>query len=190
MSLEPRLAGWTRDVCDAALVLLVAVCLLTIALGRVLPLTGRTTLAVAGGSMEPAIHLGSAIVVEPVDPRSLAVGDVVSLRSGPDRAIFSHRIIRVVVRDGDRLDRDQGRRQRRRRSVADTGQPGHRESLGDHPDGRVPDRAPVVAPRDRLRRFAGSRADPRGVDGGGPRPCTAPERGAVATGGTRFTHRP
>ena len=100
MSLEPRLASWTRDVCDAALVLLVVLCLLTIALGRVLPLTGRTTLAVAGGSMEPAIHLGSAIVVEPVDPRSLAVGDVVSLRSGPNRAIFSHRIIRVVVRDG------------------------------------------------------------------------------------------
>ena len=50
--------------------------------------------------MEPAIHLGSALVVEPVEPRSLAVGDVVSLRSGPNRAIFSHRIIRVVVRDG------------------------------------------------------------------------------------------
>ena len=100
MPLEPRLTGWTRDACDAALLLLVALCLLTIALGRVLPLTGRTTLAVAGGSMEPAIHLGSALVVEPVEPRSLAVGDVVSLRSGPNRAIFSHRIIRVVVRDG------------------------------------------------------------------------------------------
>ena len=100
MSLEPRLASWTRDLCDAALVLLVAICLLTIALGRVLPITGRTTLAVAGGSMEPAIGLGSAIVVEPVDPHLLVVGDVVSLRSGPNRAIFSHRIIRVVVRDG------------------------------------------------------------------------------------------
>ncbi len=97
---EPRLASWTRDVCDAALVLLVAICLLTIALGRALPLTGRTTLVVEGGSMEPAISLGSAIVVEPVDPHALAVGDVVSLRSGPNRAIFSHRIIRVVVRDG------------------------------------------------------------------------------------------
>jgi signal peptidase len=100
MSLEARLATWTRDLCDAVLVLLVALCLLTIALGRMLPLTGRTTLVVAGGSMEPAISLGSAIVVEPVDPRSLAVGDVVSLRSGSQRAIFSHRVIRVVDRDG------------------------------------------------------------------------------------------
>jgi signal peptidase len=84
---------------DAALVLLVVLCLFTIALGRVLPLIGRTTLVVAGGSMEPAISLGSAIIVEPVDPGTLAVGDVVSLRSGPGRAIFTHRVIRVVVRD-------------------------------------------------------------------------------------------
>ena len=100
MSPETRIVIWTRDLFDAALVLLVALCLFTIALGRVVPLTGRTTLVVAGGSMEPAIGIGSAIVVEPVDPRSLAVGDVVSLRSGPARAIFSHRVIRVVLQDG------------------------------------------------------------------------------------------
>jgi signal peptidase len=100
MSRTTRIAIWTRDLCDAVLILLVALCLLTIALGRVLPLTGRTTLVVAGGSMEPAIAIGSALVVEPVDPHSLAVGDVVSLRSGPAGAIFSHRIIRVVDRGG------------------------------------------------------------------------------------------
>jgi signal peptidase I len=100
MTTDTRYALWARETFDAALVLLVALCLLTIAIGRVLPLTGRTTLVVAGGSMEPAISLGSAIVVEPVDPRSLAVGDVVSLQSGAQRAVFTHRIIRVVVRDG------------------------------------------------------------------------------------------
>jgi len=100
MTTNTRIALWAREAIDAALVLLVVICLFTIALGRVLPLTGRTTLVVAGGSMEPAISLGSAIVVEPVDPATLAVGDVVSLRSGPNRAIFSHRVIRVVVRDG------------------------------------------------------------------------------------------
>jgi len=100
MTTDARIAVWAREAIDAALVLVVVICLFTIALGRVLPLTGRTTLVVAGGSMEPAISLGSAIVVEPVDPGTLAVGDVVSLRSGPGRAIFSHRVIRVVVRDG------------------------------------------------------------------------------------------
>src|SRR5258705_8221957 len=100
MTTNTRIALWAREAIDAALVLLVVICLFTIALGRVLPLTGRTTLVVAGGSMEPTISLGSAIVVEPVDPGTLAVGDVVSLRSGPGRAIFSHRVIRVIVRDG------------------------------------------------------------------------------------------
>jgi signal peptidase len=100
MTTATRIALWAREAIDAALILLVTLCLLTIALGRIVPMTGRTTLAVAGGSMEPAINLGSAIVVEPVDARSLAVGDVVSLRSGPNNAIFTHRIIRVVVRDG------------------------------------------------------------------------------------------
>jgi signal peptidase I len=50
--------------------------------------------------MEPAIALGSAVIVEPVAPTSLAVGDVVSLRSGPGRAIFTHRIIRIGRGDG------------------------------------------------------------------------------------------
>jgi signal peptidase len=83
--------------------LLVVLTLATIGLAvlaRVVPLTGRMTLVVAGPSMTPAITMGSAIIVEPVDPATLAVGDVVSIRSGPDRAIFTHRIVRVVDRDG------------------------------------------------------------------------------------------
>ncbi|MGZ8438403.1 MAG: signal peptidase I [Candidatus Limnocylindrales bacterium] len=67
---------------------------------RGIPLTGRTTLVVAGPSMSPAIGVGSAIVVEPVDPARLAVGDVVSLRVGPSRAIFTHRIVRLIDRGG------------------------------------------------------------------------------------------
>jgi signal peptidase I, archaeal type len=67
---------------------------------RAMPLTGRQTLVVAGPSMAPALPVGTAIVVEPVDPATLAVGDVVSLRGGPARAIFTHRIIRLVPRDG------------------------------------------------------------------------------------------
>jgi signal peptidase len=50
--------------------------------------------------MVPAIGVGSAVVVEPVDPASIRVGDVVSLRSGPAQAVFTHRVTRVVDRDG------------------------------------------------------------------------------------------
>jgi len=86
---------------DIALLVLIGVCALGLVLGRVVPLTGHTTFVVAGGSMEPAIPLGSAVVVEPVDPRALVVGDVVSLRSGSQRAVFTHRIVRIAERDGE-----------------------------------------------------------------------------------------
>jgi signal peptidase len=95
-----RLATWMRRFLDAVLVLLLSLCLLAIVLARLVPLTGRTTLVVAGSSMVPAIGMGSAVVVEPVDPASIRVGDVVSLRSGPEQAIFTHRVTRVVDRDG------------------------------------------------------------------------------------------
>ncbi len=95
-----RLLTWTRRGLDLALVLLVAVCIVTIVIARVVPLTGRSTLVVAGASMVPALDIGTAVVVEPVEPGSLRVGDIVSLRSGPQQAIFTHRITRLVERDG------------------------------------------------------------------------------------------
>ncbi|MCY7419783.1 MAG: signal peptidase I, partial [Chloroflexi bacterium] len=79
---------------------LVAVSLGVLVLGRVVPLLGHPTLVVAGPSMETAISLGSAVVLDQVPPASLAVGDVVSLRSGADRAIFTHRIVRLAEREG------------------------------------------------------------------------------------------
>lgn len=91
---------WLRRGLDGLLILLVGLCLLTLVLGRILPMTGRPTFVVAGGSMEPTMPIGSAVVVEPVDPGKLAVGDVVSLRSGEHGALFTHRIIRIAQRDG------------------------------------------------------------------------------------------
>jgi signal peptidase len=70
-------------------------------LGRVVPITGRMTYVVSGPSMTPALQVGSAIVVEPVDPMTLAVGDVISVRSGPATSIFTHRIVRIIQREGE-----------------------------------------------------------------------------------------
>ena len=62
-------------------------------------MTGRQTLIIAGGSMEPALPIGAAVVVEPVPATALAVGDVVSLRTGTElKSIFTHRITRFVAR--------------------------------------------------------------------------------------------
>ena len=87
---------------NGLIAVLVALSAGVVALDRGVPLTGRQVLVVAGASMTPAIAVGSAIVVEPVDPADLIVGDVVSLRTGPERAIVTHRIVRIVQRDGAR----------------------------------------------------------------------------------------
>jgi signal peptidase I len=90
--------GALHRIVDALLVALVLVVLQALILSRVVPMTGRQTLVIAGGSMEPAIPLGAAIVVEPVGTSQLAIGDVVSMRVGPERTVFTHRITRLISR--------------------------------------------------------------------------------------------
>jgi signal peptidase len=91
-----------RAVLDVAFIGLLATILGAVVVGRLVPLAGHPTLVVAGGSMAPAIGVGSAIIVDPVDPADLVVGDVVSLQEAPDRATYTHRITRIVERDGAR----------------------------------------------------------------------------------------
>jgi signal peptidase I len=54
------------------------------------------TFIVRSGSMEPAIHTGSLVVVQPVQPRQVAVGDVITYRrpEDPDTTI-THRVVEV-----------------------------------------------------------------------------------------------
>ena len=99
--LSARRLATLRRFCDALLVTLIAVVLFGVVLGRVVPLTGRTTLIVGGGSMEPALPLGSAVIEDRVPPADLGVGDVVSLRTGSRlQSIYTHRVTRIVPREG------------------------------------------------------------------------------------------
>lgn len=100
MTLTPRRFATLRRICDSLLIVLIAVVLFGVVLGRLVPLSGRTTLIIGGGSMAPALPIGAAVVVEPVDPGTLRVGDVVSLRSGSDlQSIFTHRVTSIVPRE-------------------------------------------------------------------------------------------
>ena len=90
-----------RRVLDLALVLLVAAALAGVFFGRILPMLGPTTLVVRGPSMAPAIPIGALVVTTPVEAAALAVGDVVSVRVGSEQAVFTHRIVRVVPRQGE-----------------------------------------------------------------------------------------
>jgi signal peptidase len=97
-----------RRLLDGLLLALVAVSLGVLLLGRVLPLTGHPTLVVAGPSMGDAVPMGAAVILDRVAPSDLAVGDVVTLQSGPTRAIFTHRIIRIAELDGSLVLDTQG----------------------------------------------------------------------------------
>ena len=86
---------------EAALALVLALGLAAALVSQLLGRTGHGLVVIAGGSMTPALPLGSLVVVEPVsDPATLRAGDVVTIRTEPDRAPVTHRIVRVVQHDG------------------------------------------------------------------------------------------
>lgn len=95
-----RIVSWT--VVAVTVVLLIAFVLVPRA-------TGSTPYTVLTGSMRPEMPPGTMVVVRPVDPAELAVGDVITyqLRSGePD--VVTHRIIETVVTQDGLEFRTQG----------------------------------------------------------------------------------
>lgn len=76
-----------------------------ILLAVVIPrLFGATPYTILTGSMTPAIKPGSLVVVRPVDPSSLSVGDVVTvqLESG-EASMVTHRIAAIQYRADGQL---------------------------------------------------------------------------------------
>lgn len=61
----------------------------------VVPALGGRVVAVAGGSMEPAIPLGALLIEMPVTGGQLRLGDVVTLITGTDQLV-THRIVRLA----------------------------------------------------------------------------------------------
>ena len=91
-----RLLTWLFTVSVAALVLAAVV---------VPRLAGATPYTVLTGSMTPAYPPGSLVVVRPVEPNEVRIGDVVTyqLRSG-EPAVATHRVVGVGwSADGERL---------------------------------------------------------------------------------------
>ena len=65
----------------------------------VLPALGRQMYVVRGGSMEPAIPLGSIVVVHAIRPESVRVGEVVTYRT-PQGTVVTHRVTAVSAGPG------------------------------------------------------------------------------------------
>ena len=109
MSGRLRAAGsWVAQLI-AWLVILIAVATVTVAV-LVPRLAGATPYAVLTGSMEPTYPPGTLVVVRPVDPAQLGVGDAVTyqLESG-EPTVATHRIVtRGVNGKGEHWFRTQG----------------------------------------------------------------------------------
>ena len=64
---------------------------------------------VYGGSMEPAIEVGSLIVVKPVEPQAIEVNDVITYRASTESGIVTtHRVIGVMNNYGSPTFRTKG----------------------------------------------------------------------------------
>lgn len=58
-------------------------------------------MTVLTGSMTPEIPVGSVVLVRPVDPRTLEVGDIATYQVEPDKEVFiTHRIIEIHDKNG------------------------------------------------------------------------------------------
>jgi len=73
-----------------AFALLIALCLSFAAIR----LLGLGTFIVTGGSMEPSIHKGALVLVQPVSPAEIQVGDVITFQQYDQTT--THRVIAIV----------------------------------------------------------------------------------------------
>jgi signal peptidase len=98
----PRPSLWPRLGAVAAIggSLLAVAALLALVLLAALPLFGYPTTVVNGGSMAPALHMGSLIVSHTVDPEALQVGDVITFRRSEAKTRLTHRIVAMRQEEG------------------------------------------------------------------------------------------
>ncbi len=87
-----------------ALILAVAILLIV----SIFPITGNIkVLTVLSGSMEPAVHIGSIIVVKPVS--NYGVGDIITFGPNTKNQIpTTHRIAEIRVQEGQTIYKTRG----------------------------------------------------------------------------------
>jgi len=88
-----------RKASRVAALAVIAVAVAVIAMAVVVPrLAGATPYAVLSGSMRPAYRPGTLVVVRPVDPAQIRVGDVITYQPRPnDPTVFTHRVVQEKV---------------------------------------------------------------------------------------------
>ena len=96
----------TKQIGNIASALVFAV-LLSLCLAIVgVRVSGLATYIVIGGSMEPNIHQGSLVVVQPVDPREIAIGDIITFQQYDQTT--THRVIAITPSDAGLVFKTKG----------------------------------------------------------------------------------
>lgn len=72
---------------------------LTVGMGAIalLPNMGARAMIVTSGSMEPTIDVGALVIVEELDPDTIAVGDVITYSGYTSEGLTTHRVIERTV---------------------------------------------------------------------------------------------
>ncbi|HEX2895925.1 MAG TPA: signal peptidase I [Marmoricola sp.] len=93
------LGRWTARLLALAMAAAVAAAVVVlVALPR---LTHGQAMTVLSGSMTPGIPVGSVVVVRPIDPADLHVGDVATYQAVPGKPVFvTHRVVGIDHADG------------------------------------------------------------------------------------------
>lgn len=99
--------SWLRYGITSGIALLIGVGILLPAATFAAPMIGRQLLAVRGESMEPAIPLGSLVLVSERATDGLRVGDVITWRA-ENGVYVTHRLIRIAKVEGETFVQTQG----------------------------------------------------------------------------------
>lgn len=85
-----------RKVIEYTGIFLVIVIILAAAFVYMAPHFGWRVDAVASGSMEPSLNVGSLVVTLPVGPEEIAVGDIITFKATAGNVPLTHRVIGIT----------------------------------------------------------------------------------------------
>jgi signal peptidase len=88
---NPRFCGMSKWVGTAVIAILMLVALLILFAPRL----GWRVDTVLSGSMVPALKVGGAVVIEPVDPDKVQIGDIITYGSPKDGSLITHRVVQI-----------------------------------------------------------------------------------------------
>ena len=96
----PSMKRVARVLIGAAFISSIFIALVVFLCSALPALMGFRTMVVTGGSMEPSIRTGDAVVLKPAPPGTVDVGDVITYPSGEGQRLNTHRVTAITEIQG------------------------------------------------------------------------------------------